>query len=528
MQSLGIKPADVDSQKDDRRRCVRHKAHLPAYVTVNGSATAPAFDFSEILDISEDGMSIQTSVAMQPGQKQMFALDLSRHRELIHATARIVWIGPSHRVGVQFEGFSQQAQTALKDWLDINEAALSAVPETSAEPSPNADSNNSAIFAAADSPAHPDYTLVLAALEAVKREIHNLGPELDACLRLIADRAQTFTRSTGAALALTEGAGMVCRASAGPDAPPAGAKLTVGSGFSGECVRTGKLLRCDDSELDPRVDAAKARVLGIRSMLAVPIHWDASIIGLLEVFSPDPDAFGPDDELVLPRLAAIAATAVHRAGSPDERPPKPAVIDDEFPVETPADLPLPQLARSRNGLLLASAATILFVVIWLVAPWNNPEVRRPATSGPASTAVIQPTSPSGSSGETADLRRLADQGDPAAQFAIGARYATGEDVPQDYVEAVRWFNKAADQGNVAAQATLGAYYWAGRGVSTDLPKAYFWSLLAEAGGDEASKSRVALLASRLNRGQILAAQQQANDWIAQHQAASKTAPIDAQ
>ena len=56
--------------------------------------------------------------------------------------------------------------------------------------------------------------------------------------------------------------------------------------------------------------------------------------------------------------------------------------------------------------------------------------------------------------ETSDLtglRKLAEQGDAAAQFALGARYATGEEVKQDYSEAVRWFALAGGPG-----ARLGA------------------------------------------------------------------------
>jgi len=71
----------------------------------------------------------------------------------------------------------------------------------------------------------------------------------------------------------------------------------------------------------------------------------------------------------------------------------------------------------------------------------------------------------------------------------------------------------AMKGHILAQATLGAYYWAGRGVPQDLTKAYYWSVLAQAGGDQASKYRVAVLASRMSRSQVLAAQQQANDWL---------------
>ena len=121
----------------------------------------------------------------------------------------------------------------------------------------------------------------------------------------------------------------------------------------------------------------------------------------------------------------------------------------------------------------------------------------------------------------ASLRRLAERGDPAAQFAVGARFATGEDVKQDYAQAARWFSMAAEQGHIAAQATLGAYYWAGRGVPQDLTKAYFWSILAQAGGDQASEYRVAILTSRMTRSQVLAAQQEANHWLKNHQRSGK-------
>jgi len=118
--------------------------------------------------------------------------------------------------------------------------------------------------------------------------------------------------------------------------------------------------------------------------------------------------------------------------------------------------------------------------------------------------------------ELPEIRKQAEQGDPAAQFALGARYATGDNVQQDYSQAVRWFSKAAEQGHVLAQATLGAYYWAGRGVPIDLSKAYFWSILAQNGGDQASEYRVKILNSRLPAAQILGIKQEANDWLTRH------------
>jgi TPR repeat protein len=186
-------------------------------------------------------------------------------------------------------------------------------------------------------------------------------------------------------------------------------------------------------------------------------------------------------------------------------------------------------APFRTLLLVAAATTLLGVGFWLFTPSITSSARDSGRASPSTEikqAIVQSKPTRSSIADVTDLgalQRLADDGDPAAQFAIGAHYATGEEVEQNYSEAVRWFSSAAEQGHVVAQATLGAYYWAGRGVAQDLGKAYYWSILAQAGGDEASKYRVAVLASRMTRSQVIAAQQEANDWIKQHQLASNQA-----
>ena len=115
-----------------------------------------------------------------------------------------------------------------------------------------------------------------------------------------------------------------------------------------------------------------------------------------------------------------------------------------------------------------------------------------------------------------------------AQWQIGVRYHNGEEVPQDDVQAMQWFQHAAEQGQVNAQATVSAYYWAGRGVPEDLSEAYFWSVIALAQGDENSKSRLEGLASQMTQAQVSAARQQAEVWIRTHsqRVKSKTTEAD--
>jgi hypothetical protein len=44
-------------------------------------------------------------------------------------------------------------------------------------------------------------------------------------------------------------------------------------------------------------------------------------------------------------------------------------------------------------------------------------------------------------------RRAADQGDSFAQNNLGVMYATGQAVPQDYVQAYMWFSISLAHGN---------------------------------------------------------------------------------
>src|SRR5437773_3555611 len=70
----------------------------------------------------------------------------------------------------------------------------------------------------------------------------------------IAEAAQFLTEATGAAMGLRYGDAMFCLGRSGGTAPPLGAELTLKSGFSAQCVRSDKSLRCDDARHDYRTD----------------------------------------------------------------------------------------------------------------------------------------------------------------------------------------------------------------------------------------------------------------------------------
>jgi len=76
-------------------------------------------------------------------------------------------------------------------------------------------------------------------------------------------------------------------------------------------------------------------------------------------------------------------------------------------------------------------------------------------------------------------RLAADQGDALGQNKLGSMYQEGQGVARDYNEATKWYRRAANQGNSIAQFNLGVMYRNGAGVAQDYVRSYMWFLLAE-------------------------------------------------
>ena len=259
---------------------------------------------------------------------------------------------------------------------------------------------------------------------------------LDSALQQIAEQSQVMTHAGGAAVALRAGEQMVCRARAGDMAPPLGAPINITTGLTGECARTGRVLVCEDTDTDSRVDHEACRSLGIRSVVVMPIFVESELLAVFEVFSPRPKVFNQPElealeimrELVVsvlrpePALAAPVSSTMETgqavalartllgddvAGptfcNPD--PEDDLVCEVEArdtseargafeacdtslaalnPVEHDRAADIPQL-RISPKLMLAGVATVLAVLLWL--NWCSHAIPRaaPRQSVPAAS-----------------------------------------------------------------------------------------------------------------------------------------------
>jgi hypothetical protein len=90
-------------------------------------------------------------------------------------------------------------------------------------------------------------------------------------------------------------------------------------------------------------------------------------------------------------------------------------------------------------------------------------------------------------------RKAADQGNALGQVSLGHMYKSSSGVKQDYAEAVKWYRKAADQGNALGQASLGYMYENGKGVKQDYVESAKWYRKAANQGSEYANKRLKAL-----------------------------------
>ena len=91
------------------------------------------------------------------------------------------------------------------------------------------------------------------------------------------------------------------------------------------------------------------------------------------------------------------------------------------------------------------------------------------------------------------VKRKAEDGDAKEQSDLGWMYAHGEGVPQNNVEALKWFQKAANQGDAFAQEKLGVMYANGRGVAKNEVEAVKWYRRAADQGDASAQNNLGIM-----------------------------------
>lgn len=116
-----------------------------------------------------------------------------------------------------------------------------------------------------------------------------------------------------------------------------------------------------------------------------------------------------------------------------------------------------------------------------------------------------------------NLQERAEKGDPEAEFTLGTLYEAGRGGrKKDFLLAEHWYRLSAEQGNPFAQASLGIFYRFGKGVPQDYVEAYKWFSIAAVPTQGSDRDSIAEMpdfaAKRMTPRQIEHARQLASDW----------------
>ena len=134
---------------------------------------------------------------------------------------------------------------------------------------------------------------------------------LELVLNEIALQARLTTTATGAVIALAYSGELISRGTTGATATDVAICLRTKTGIATTCFESGEARRVDDLGEDANADSVAYRRSGVRSILVVPVQGDQGpAIGILEIFSPRPNAFCERDLVTLQALARRVATNV--------------------------------------------------------------------------------------------------------------------------------------------------------------------------------------------------------------------------
>ena len=96
------------------------------------------------------------------------------------------------------------------------------------------------------------------------------------------------------------------------------------------------------------------------------------------------------------------------------------------------------------------------------------------------------------------FKLLAKQGHVESQRMLGNMYDKGLGLPQDFNEAIAWYQKAAKQNDRVAQYHLGLKYANGQGVAENPTEAYIWFAISFNNGYEPAANPLRVLNKSLS------------------------------
>lgn len=282
-----------------------------------------------------------------------------------------------------------------------------------------------------------------------------------------------------------------------------------------------------DTGLAPRL-----RVLGLAGVLAAAGAYGAMTYLkapnapapiALDAAAPQPNTVAAGDAAKLPDAPAAPAAAKGEGSLEPTNTIPPGtrgeIVTDEITVGT-TSVPLYGIAvdseRPMTAADLARAARQQAMAnvsgqLGQAAVDNPAAVAMPTALQPSPSGQLSNV-PTGSMSQSSaldlppasvgplSLRLAAANGDPSAEFEVGARLAEGKGTDQNFKEAAKWYQRSASRGFAQAQYRLGTLYERGLGLKADAARATDWYQRAAEQGNVKAMHNLAVLSANQSNG----------------------------
>jgi hypothetical protein len=158
-----------------------------------------------------------------------------------------------------------------------------------------------------------DTSQALAEIVATQHQIQMANLDLQEALDLIAERAKRIVHADGALIGLATENELVYRAGSGNALKMVGMLVPADACLTTECLKYGATLQSRDVSVEYRLEPESCLKLGIHGLIAVPVFYQGSVIGSLELHYATVNAFTEPDIRTCQLMAGLVTEAKARA-----------------------------------------------------------------------------------------------------------------------------------------------------------------------------------------------------------------------
>ncbi|HEY2602072.1 MAG TPA: EAL domain-containing protein [Thermoleophilaceae bacterium] len=154
-----------------------------------------------------------------------------------------------------------------------------------------------------------------------QREIASAGSDLQAVMRLVAERSVAIIGADGAMVNLIEDGDMMhTRAAVGIGANAFDARRPLSGSVGRYAIESGQPILIEDTVSDPRINQELRARVGDKSLICVPLFQGATVIGTINVLSrSEDDRLTEDDRQIMEMLSVVLSAAVSHAAEFEAR-----------------------------------------------------------------------------------------------------------------------------------------------------------------------------------------------------------------